>query len=266
MQNHVLPGECARLERRPRYGLKKKTFTSMHVQNTSKSTRMSAAVGAASQGKCPPGQHATPVVTYILQSSSATLVALKDGYKGWKGEFASLKMAPDTLPLTIPYLTNQIGKGKLFEDVLNTTQFLDDWAALSEKADPSQSQFAMPGQAVSNQCYKQYHNESTEVEMDIVPSNALVRINADPSKAILVDIFDVSVAEDGSYVFILRQAPEYSEIMVPEGQCHAWQSLILPHYHHTSKCMDIILDWNVEKSMVTGQGITMFMKQLIWPF
>ena len=212
--------------------------------------------------KCPPGQHADTLLTYILQSSSATLVALKDGYKGLKGEFASLSIAPETLPLTIPYLTNQVSNGNLFQDVLNTTQFLDDWAQLSKQGDPAKSQFAMPGQAAAKQCFDKYQEASTSAKLDVVPSNAMMRINADPSKAIVADIFDVSVADDGSYVFILRQAPNYSEMMVPEGQCHAPQSLAAPHYHHISQCMDITLDWNVKESQVQGQGITMFIKLL----
>lgn len=226
---------------------------------------MCAGADVPSGPKCPPGQHADTILTYILQSSSATLVALKDGYKGLEGEFASLTVAPDALPLTVPYLTNQVSDGNLFQDVLNTTQFLDDWAKLSQQADPSKSEFAMPGQAAANQCYNKYQDASTEVQIDAVPSNAMVRVNADPSKAILVDIFDVSVAEDGSYVFILRQAPNYSEMMVPEGQCHARQSLMAPHYHHVSQCMDIILDWNIKESQVQGEGITMFIKVLFLP-
>lgn len=210
---------------------------------------------ASSGPQCPPGQHGNTLLTYILQSSSATLVALQDGYNGLEGEFAILMMAPDTLPLTVPYLTNQVGDGNLFQDVLNTTQFLDDWATLSLQADPCKSEFAMP-----LQCYKEYQDATTETRIDAVPPNAMMRIYDDPSKAILVDIFDVFVAEDGSYVFVLRQAPNYSEIMVPEGQCHAPQSLMAPHYHHISQCMDIILDWNIKESQFQGQGITMFIK------
>lgn len=62
------------------------------------------------------------------------------------------------------------------------------------------------------------------------------------------------------------QATNYSNMMAPEGQCHAAQSLAAPHYHHISQCMDIILDWNVKESQVQGQGITMFIKLGVFPF
>lgn len=90
----------------------------------------------------------------------------------------------------------------------------------------------------------------------------MIRFDKDISKAILVDIFDVT-ATDTEYRLTARMAPLCSEILVPEGICHKKQDLESPHYHHASLCNDIILDYSIENAsnLIQGGGMTAFIKR-----
>ena len=50
-----------------------------------------------------------------------------------------------SVPTVIPYVTNLVSDGALKQDVLNTTQFLDDWVELcAQSNDAGDGLHAMP--------------------------------------------------------------------------------------------------------------------------
>ena len=76
----------------------------------------------------PDGEHDAPLLTYFLTSSAVKLTPLDvTAYKGIQGTFAEAAFSAASVPAVIPYVTNLVSDGVLKQDVLNTTQFLDDW-------------------------------------------------------------------------------------------------------------------------------------------
>lgn len=54
-------------------------------------------------------------------------------------------MYETSVPTVIPYVTNLVSDGALKQDVLNTTQFLDDWVELcAQSNDAGDGLHAMP--------------------------------------------------------------------------------------------------------------------------
>jgi len=207
--------------------------------------------------RCGSGEHADTIVTYILQAETVTVISL-DSYEGYDGAFIELQIPKLALPGMVPYLTNVVSQGMLYQDVLNATRFMDEWVEMSLGLPPGL--FANPMRAAANQCFEKYQDES-EQDSD-TPPNAMIRFDKDVSKAILVDIFDVT-ATDTEYRLIARMAPLSSEIHVPEGTCHTRQELGSPHYHHVSLCNDIILDYSIDyaSNLIWGGGMTAFIKR-----
>jgi hypothetical protein len=210
-------------------------------------------------------------LTYFLTSSAVKLTPLDvTAYKGIQGTFAEAAFSAASVPAVIPYVTNLVSDGVLMQDVLNTTQFLDDWVELSAQAnDAGDGLHAMPALAAAKQCFGQYQESVTQTVLDTVPPNAMIRFDSNPSEAVLVDVFDVRASDDGAgYVMTLRQVPAAAAALpAREGVCHAQQSISAggtgstEHYHHQSSCMETILDWNVEEaSAVDGDGMVMFIK------
>lgn len=219
----------------------------------------------------PDGEHDAPLLTYFLTSSAVKLTPLDvTAYKGIQGTFAEAAFSAASVPAVIPYVTNLVSDGVLMQDVLNTTQFLDDWVELSAQAnDAGDGLHAMPALAAAKQCFGQYQESATQTVLDTVPPNAMIRFDSNPSEAVLVDVFDVRASDDGAgYVMTLRQVPAAAAATpAREGVCHAKQSISADgtgsaeHYHHQSSCMETILDWNVEEaSAVDGDGMVMFIK------
>lgn len=206
---------------------------------------------------CQDGEHSETILTYILRAETVNVKPL-DSYEDFDGSFIELRIPKNTLPGTVPFLTNDIGGGQLFQDVLNTTQFMDEWVEMSARASPGR--FANPLQALANQCFTEYQGE-TEQNTD-TPPNAMIRFDKDTSKATVVDIFDVT-STDTEYIVTARRAPIFSELGVPEGQCHRKQDLKSPHYHHVSLCCDIILDYAIDDALqLQGGGMTAFIKRV----
>lgn len=102
---------------------------------------------------CGSGEHADTIVTYILQAEACTVTAL-DSYEGYKGDFIELQIPKLALPGTVPYLTNAVSHGTLYQDVLNATQFMDEWVEMSFGVPPGL--FANPMRAAANQCFEKY--------------------------------------------------------------------------------------------------------------
>jgi len=137
----------------------------------------------------------------------------------------------------------------------------------SEKANSvGDNAFAMPAMACAVQCFGKYADDVKETRVDNVPPNAMIRFDSNPSQKVLVDIFDVRATDDGNgYVMTFRQLPSAAaDNILKEGECHPIQLLsadgITEHYHHNSTCMETILDWNIEESVVEGDGMMAFVK------
>lgn len=210
---------------------------------------------SSSAVRCNEGEHAPIIITYILQAARATVTVLDHHY-------VEMEIPKDSLPSTTPYLTNDNAYGKLYQDILNTTQFMDDWVEISSNGDMASGLFANPMEAAANQCFKQYQAEVKDY-VD-APPNAMIRFQSDAGRALLVDIFNVK-STGTSYVLTARPAPPSSELDVPEGRCHTKQDLDAPHYHHVSTCSDIILNYNIEEAsqQIQGYGMTAFVKAIV---
>ena len=190
-------------------------------------------------------------------SSAVKLTPLDaTAYKGIQGTFAEAAFSLASVPASIPYVTNLVSDGVLKQDVLNTTQFLDDWVELSAQSnDAGDGLHAMPALAAAKQCFGKYQESVMQTVHDTVPPNAMIRFDSNPSKAVLVDVFDVRASDDGAgYVMTLRQVPAAAAATpAREGVCHAKQSLSADgtggeeHYHHQSTCLETILDWNLKE-------------------
>lgn len=215
---------------------------------------------------CAEGEHKDTILTYIVQANKAAVSRL-DSFRNLDGQFIELQIAKDALAETVPYFTNDVENGHLFQDVLNSSQFLQDWVDLSS-ADPSLGTlFFNPMGAAARQCFKGY--QSSVESYSTTPPNAMIRFLNDEGRALVVDIFDISSSDDGSmFTFIARLAPPDSELHVPEGRCHTRQDLNAPHYHHNSKCADIILEYEESNAgvleNVQGKGVTIFLKFTVW--
>ncbi len=198
---------------------------------------------------CPEGEHADPLVTVVLplRDVSVTPLDLKE-IKGAQGSFGELSFPRAGVPETIASLTNAPLEGRLYREVLNATEFLEDWASLSGDLQNSSS-FFQPAGAARKQCRAGDGSADPDgvimgpdsISQNASP-NAMIRFDSDPSSAVVVDIFDVRVADDGrGYVMTFRQAPEEAAVQpAKEGQCHPMLELDLPHYHHASLCMDTL--------------------------
>ena len=233
----------------------------------------SSSSSSSLQGEsCPEGQHADPLLTYFLTSDDVTVTPLNaTEVNGVQGTFGKITFPRSSVPDVMPYVTNNVLNGQLVQEVLNTTQFLDDWIA--ESALFSNNSFAMPVKAAANQCFGKYQVDTAADTLNgsPTPPNAMIRFDSDPSNAVVVDIFDVRATEDGQgYVMIFKQVPGAAAGQPEkEGVCHPMQELSAPHYHHTSLCMDTILEWNVAESQVSGDGMVAFIKAVTggdpWP-
>ena len=176
-------------------------------------------------------------------------------------------MSKEGLPDTIPYLTNAVANGQLYQDVLNATKFLQGWVSLSLEDDDPSGVFGtlMKAGEDAKRCYKQNAEEAVSVNettgnLSDASPNAMIRFENDDGRAWVVDIFDLR--DDGeNYVMTVRSAPNGSEFEMTEGSCHAKMQMDMPHYHHSSTCAEIILDAYIAGGPgVQGEGMTAFIK------
>ena len=215
---------------------------------------------------CPDGEHADPLVTIMLTSNNVTVKPLDaTEVKGVNGTFGELTFPISSVPEVLPYVTNQPIEGRLFRDVLNTKEFLDDWASLASQLGGSDS-FFQPAGAAKKQC------RTSDGKVDPLgllgpdtitqnqSPNAMIRFDSDPTNAVVVDVFDVRATDDGqNYVMTFRQVPSDAALNPEkEGQCHKRLTLTEPHYHHTSACMDTKADWDVQERAGQEDGAVVF--------
>ena len=213
------------------------------------STGTSDSLRGGVSSSCPDGEHADPLVTIVLPLRNVSVASLDvTEIKGVQGSFGELSFPRAGVPEDIGSLTNAPLEGRLYRDVLNATEFLEDWASLSGDLQNSSS-FFQPAGAARKQCRTGNGLADPDgvimgpdsIRQNVSP-NAMIRFDSDPSSAFVVDIFDVRVADGGQgYVMTFRLAPEEAATQpAKEGQCHPMLELDRPHYHHVSLCMDTI--------------------------
>ena len=182
---------------------------------------LSLALGAASE-TCPKGQHADPLVTYILTAEKATLSAVDKAKNLYRLAVPLAAAVP-----TMPYMINA-HPGGLQQGVLDTKRFVADWAALSEAADYRKGRYAMPQFASDVQCAKKNVLNASKATSSPTASNVMMLVHGSPH-AIVADIYHVEVAK-GVATFSMRwiKAPKDT----PDFGCHAKQDMQNTHYHH----------------------------------
>ena len=195
-------------------------------------------------------EHDSSLITYILSVGEYT-ISRKPGE-----EFVEVYVPKDSLPPVIPYVVNDVKNGTLFEDLLNTTMFLEDWSVLSSQANASAGEFAMPAYAAAKQCYKDYQYMVTSSP---TPANAMIVFHDEDTVERLSHVYSVS-EEPGMFVFTVLPVTDQSPKTLPEGQCHSYQNLSSPHFHHASTCLQYDANWAVGENNVTGSGLTAFIK------
>ena len=182
---------------------------------------LSLARGAASE-TCPKGQHAEPLVTYILTAEKAKLSTVDKAKNLYRLTVPLAAAVP-----TMPYMINA-HPGGLEQGVLDTKRFVTDWATLSEAADYRKGRYAMPAYAADVQCSKKNVLDVSKAKLGPSASNVMVLIHGSPH-AIVADIYNVEVAK-GVAIFSLRwiKAPNDT----PDFGCHKMQDTQNAHYHH----------------------------------
>ena len=221
---------------------------------------LSLARGAANE-TCPEGQHANPLVTYILTAEKATLSAV-DKAKNLYRLAVPLAAAVPTMPYMI--ISHP---GGLQQGVLDTKRFVSGWAALSEAADYRKGRYAMPQFASDVQCAKKNVRNASKATLSPTASNVMMLVHGSPH-AIVADIYHVEVAK-GVATFSLRwiKAPKDT----PDFGCHAKQDMQKSHYHHrpVAGCEleiadDIVLPGAALREV--GRGATLFIKKWVFIF
>ena len=163
------------------------------------------------------------------------------------------------LPPVMPYVINDVYNGTLYENLLNTTMFLEDWARLSSTANVSNSEFAMPAVAAVKQCFKDYNMEFL-LNTSSTPPNAMIIFHMGEGLERLAHIYGVTEEQDQ---FVLRVVPVQDDnaTIVPEGQCHGYQDMNAPHFHHISSCLELDASWVLDQQVLNnGSGMTVFFK------
>ena len=195
-------------------------------------------------------EHDDSLVTYILSMDEYEL-RQRPGT-----EFIDVYVSKDSLPSSMPYLINDVKNGVLFENLLNTTMFLEDWSILSSQTTASLGEFAMPGYAAAKQCYQDYELDATSAT---TPPNAMVIRDDEPNVERLVHVYNVTEEPD-RFIFTLLPVKDEKPTILPEGQCHTYQNLSSPHFHHVSNCLEYDADWIVGQNGTRGVGLTAFIK------
>lgn len=193
-------------------------------------------------------EHDDSLITYILTVGDYTL---QPG-----GDFINVYVPNESLPSSMPYVINDVKNGALYQNLLNTTMFLEDWSLLSSQVNESNGEFAMPGYAAARQCYQDYE---LAAESSPVPPNAMVVRHDDDKVERLVHVFSV-VSEPDGFVFRLLPVVDADPKILPEGQCHSYQNLSTPHFHHVSTCLEYDANWVVGQNGTQGSGLTAFIK------
>ena len=196
-------------------------------------------------------EHDTSLITYILSIGEYEIQRASG-----EEEFVEVYVPKDSLPPVMPYVINDKKNGTLYENLLNTTMFLEDWSILSAQGNTSQGQFAMPAYAAAKQCYKDYQYVA---KSSPVPANAMVIFHDEDNVEKLSHVYSVTDEPD-RFVFTMLPVTDEAPVTLPEGQCHPYQNLSTPHFHHASTCLEYDANWVVGDNKAKGSGLTAFIK------
>lgn len=192
------------------------------------STAASAVSAPAAVPSCPAGQHKPRLRTYILSLSSFNLTATPQ-----PGLF-ELSFALAAAPPLMPLLEQSSGSSAagLRQALLDTRQFLADWAALAASAE---SGFAVPGLAVERQCHGSGVAVSNLSKWETAPVNAMLALHDVSKASAVVDIEGLRL-QHGQVTVLLRWVDQPDTLS--EGSCHSVQSAEPErrHYHHAGTC------------------------------
>ena len=213
---------------------------------------------------CPEGEHNAALNTYFLTTSRVNVSDLPNPYKQEFGRFFEITIPKSSLPPTVPFVKTVMGEGKVYEDVLDSSEFLEMWSKLSATADPDNGTFAMPGLDEAHWCFQQYKAKFDALAsgkgLTKSPANAMLSFDTDSRDTLVADIFSVIDAGE-SYLMHVRLAPTNATMDMNESECHSYQSVNDPHYHHRSRCLAIETDEELISSEdVNGRGMTAFIK------
>jgi hypothetical protein len=222
---------------------------------------LALARGAATATECASGEHADPLVTYILTAGKAKLSAVAKAKNLYRLTVPLAAAVP-----TMPVMINS-HPGGLEQGVLDTKRFVADWAALSEAADYRKGRYAMPQFAAEVQCTKKNVLNAANATLSPSASNVMMFVHGSPH-AIVADIYHVEVAK-GVATFSLRwiKAPKDT----PDFGCHKVQDMQNAHHHHRpiANCAlalaeDIALPGAALREV--GEGATLFIKMWVFRF
>ena len=208
---------------------------------------------------CADGSHADPLVTYVLSVDDASLKVASPELS-LDGVAVDVTIPKASLPSVMPFLVNDVTNGTLYQNLLNTTGFLEDWAELSALDNVSTSEFVMPAAAAAKQCVDSYEMDvSTSVQN--TPANAMVILHAQNGVHRMAQVYNVRDEGDQIVLKMELVTGENATTPLPEGRCHEYQDLSLPHFHHASTCTELDADWIVDvDSLGNTTGLTVFVK------
>ncbi|KAI8100955.1 hypothetical protein M9434_005339 [Picochlorum sp. BPE23] len=209
---------------------------------------------------CPEGSHRTPLNTYFVTTDSGSLRPLPGYAEDLPGDFVAITVPKSRLPASIPFVKNDLNEGRMYQDILNATDFFATWTNLAKQASPGNGTFAMPGMDEAHQCFQRYQSIFEDISgkgLESTPSNALFVFGSSQNEAFVADIFDVLDVGD-SFEWHVRLAPGNSRMNVKEGECHDFQSFEQSHYHHASKCL--VMQSNNTVVELDGVPMTAFIR------
>jgi hypothetical protein len=217
----------------------------------------------SSADSCPEGSHKTPLNTYFVTMDSVTVKRLAK-YSNELGSFIEVGFPKSRLPASVPFVKSDMEAQRMFEDVLNSTEFFSTWAKLATKASPLNGTFAMPGLYEASECFERYRQQVLDDDIqpkgiEQVPANAMLVFDGPGQDGVVADVFDV-IDNGDSYLWHLRVAPSQAPMDTREGECHPYQSLETPHYHHVSRCLGVDFTSPLDMSLVNGTSITAFVR------
>jgi len=210
---------------------------------------------------CEDGSHADPLVTYILSVDDASLKAASPELSLANGPAIDVTIPKRSLPSVMPFLVNDVINRTLYQNLLNTTGFLEDWADLSSLDNVSTSEFAMPAAAAAKQCFDDYEMMSMNNSVQSTPANAMVVFHDQNGVHHMAHVYNVKDKGDQIVLKMELVTGGNATTLLPEGTCHQYQDVSLPHFHHASTCTTLDANWIEDvDSLSNSTGLTLFIK------
>ncbi|WPT11603.1 hypothetical protein PSENEW3n2_00005105 [Picochlorum sp. SENEW3] len=188
-----------------------------------------------------------------LSIHSGSLRPLPGYAEDLPGDFVAITVPKSRLPASIPFVKNDLNEGRMYQDILNATDFFVTWTNLAKQA-------SLETAPLQCQAWMKHTNAFRDVSgkgLESTPSNALFVFGSSQNEAFVADIFDVLDVGD-SFEWHVRLAPGNSRMNVKEGECHDFQSFEQSHYHHASKCL--VMQSNNTVVELDGVPMTAFIR------